>query len=59
MASKSAPRSSRRVDSAPLFVEIPNPPTQAGLEGSEVAKSQGSDLQSAIRPSAIRAILCH
>eukprot|EP00969_Alexandrium_andersonii_P207513 9167514-Alexandrium_andersonii.AAC.1 len=27
------PRSSRRVRSAPFFVEIPNPPTKAGLEG--------------------------
>eukprot|EP00969_Alexandrium_andersonii_P159773 7059725-Alexandrium_andersonii.AAC.1 len=30
---KLGPRSSRRVRSAPLFVEIPNPPSSARIEG--------------------------
>eukprot|EP00969_Alexandrium_andersonii_P053917 2372504-Alexandrium_andersonii.AAC.1 len=30
---KTGPRSSRRVRSAPLFAQIPNLPTKAGLEG--------------------------
>eukprot|EP00969_Alexandrium_andersonii_P217374 9602108-Alexandrium_andersonii.AAC.1 len=35
-----APPSSRRVRSAPFSAEIPNPPVETGLEGSEVAASQ-------------------